>query len=399
MTLAWDIMVRMHRGEVAPAEAFRLQAAAEGAPPARPGLRVPCVVGPSLARSGGFRAMAAWLAQCGVTLDVSTDFHRYADRWRRARNWATWGVKWDSPTYRRGRKRVLFIENGLLSQSSGFYVDDAGYFADSSIVTDRDPPTHAEVAAMQAHCQRLSGRPWWSGGDPAGPVLIALQDNRDGAVRARQYPLRDGNPNAATLLYAAAALPRGAPVVVRRHPNDTTTPPALPDGWRFDDVQDKWASIARCRAMVTATSTLATEALALGLPVAALGRSCWVGSGAVLDCSTDPARAAQLLNWHPDEWDAIRYLVSVLRHQVGYSDTADRIATLPPLRRWVRAVTAREAPGLDVAAAASWLDRHGTEAHRAVVARWRACRTCARGRLARQLLDLATAAGYRSQFA
>lgn len=394
MKLDADIMIRLHRGELSPSKAFALQARRESSAPPR--YRVPCIVGKTLAGSAGFRAMAAWLAQCGISLDVSTDFSHYADRWKRARNWATWGVKWASPTYRRGRKRVLFIENGLLSQSSGFYVDDAGYFADSSIVTDRDPPTHAEVAAMQAHCSRLSGRPWFCGGDPAGPILIALQDNRDGAVRARQYPLRDGNPNAATLRYAAAALLPGTPVVVRRHPHDKTTPPALPDGWRFDDVPDKWASLASSRAMVTATSTLATEALALGLPVAALGRSCWVGSGAVLECTGDPARLAALPQWRPDEWDAIRYLVSVLRHQVGYHDTAERISTLPPLRRWVRAVTGREAPGLDVAAAASWLDRHGSEAHRAEVARWRSCRTCARPRLARHILDLARAAGYRS---
>ncbi|MBU0608684.1 MAG: hypothetical protein KKI08_12415, partial [Armatimonadetes bacterium] len=162
-------------------------------------------------------------------------------------------------------------------------------------------------------------------------------------------------------------------------------------------IPDKWQSMARARAMVTATSTLATEALALGLPVAALGLSCWRESGAVLECADDPAGLAALTTWRPDEWCVIMYLCSVLRHQVGYHDTQDRIATLPPLRRWLASITGVEpAEYITAAAAAEWLDLHGTDAHRAKVAQWRECRTCARGRLARTVIELAQAAGYRS---
>jgi hypothetical protein len=133
----------------------------------------------------------------------------------------------------------------------------------------------------------------------------------------------------------------------------------------------------------------------MGMLVATLGKAACYRSGATMDCADDLAALSTLATWSPDEWSAIRYLCSVMRHQVGYHDTADRIATLPPLRRWATAVRRAPIPDDNATAAAAWLAEHGTDAHRSEVARWRDCRTCASGRLARLVIDLATAAGYR----
>ena len=326
------------------------------------------------------------------------------DRWRQHRrettNLATWGVKWTSERCRRGGKNVLYLENGLLCQSAGRYVDHLGFFCDSSICTEPQPdPTAAEIAALQAHVRRHFGWDWWGGGDPAGPILVACQKHNDMSVRFHYAPQRRGRATVLSLIEDCQAhLPAGIPVLLRPHPTqrDALDMLTLPSGWTVDRSPSIYPTLRQCRALVTITSTVATEALALGLPVACLGRSAWEGHQVVLECATDPARLSGILDWHPEEWPVLRYLCAVLRHQLPYDVTADQVLANASVQTWLsragRPVVVAD-PAVALADAEARVRASGDAFrvwHLEALLRRRAdCPTCARLRIDRQILDLA----------
>jgi hypothetical protein len=352
------------------------------------------------------RALAA-IRAVGIRAGLPIRGYCTRDRWRRRRrdttNFATWGVKWPSSWYARGGRNILYLENALLKQNSGIYVDHAGYFCDSSIATEPQPdPTHTEVAALQAHCAKRFGWPWFAGGDPTGPIMIALQTHNDCSVRYHYHPGRGDAPAMQPLLDACADyLPQGVPVIVRPHPKerkpiDPNWPARLRPRWALDPSKDVYATLRTCRAMVTVSSTLATEALALGLPVACLGRSAWEGHSVVLECANDYARLAGLADWTPEEWPVLRYLCAVMRHQLPYNATPDQVQANASVRTWLeRAGRPIQTQCLadQVTAAAAQIraanDPLALEHLLALEAKLADCKVCRRARLQRRIIDLA----------
>ena len=143
----------------------------------------------SVKKSGLPQRMTEAASSCGVKLAVTTTRDGYMKVWRMHKNIATWGVKWKSAWYRRRGHKVLYLENGLLKQKSGLYVDHAGYFSDSSIVTEAQPdPTQTEIAGMMAHCKSVFPWSWFEGGDPEGPIMVACQTHNDASVRWHHFP-------------------------------------------------------------------------------------------------------------------------------------------------------------------------------------------------------------------
>jgi len=321
-------------------------------------------------------------------------------RHKAASDFITWGVKWKSSWYRRGGTNVLYLENALLSQRSGIYIDHAGYFCDSSIATEPQPdPTHTEIARLQAHCTQRFAWPWFAGGDPEGPIMIACQTHNDCSVRFHYHPGRGKAPAMQALCDACADyLPSGVPVIVRPHPREPNriNPDWLRPDWTLDTSKDVYATLRTCRAMVTVSSTLATEALALGLPVACLGRSAWEGHGVVLECANDYSRLAGLPNWAPEEWPVLRYLCAVMRHQLPYDATPDQVQANASVRTWLeRAGHPIQTQTLaDQATAAAARIRAANapqvlEHLLALEAKLDTCKRCSRSRLQRKIIDLA----------
>jgi len=358
------------------------------------------VVTKGVIESPFFGVLRATCNQQGLPLKFYTNESGFRARRRASEDFVTWGVKWKSEWYRRGGRNVLFIENGLLRQRSGIYVDHAGYFCDSSIATESQPdPTAVEVAALQAHVRHCFGWDWFAGGDPAGPIMIACQTHNDCSVRYHYHPGRGSAPAMQPLLDACADyLPSHIPVIVRPHPKSRVllNPDWLRPGWTLDTSPDVYATLRTCRALVTISSTLSTEALALGLPVACLGRSAWEGHGVVLECATDYGRLAGLPDWAPEEWPVLRYLCAVMRHQLPYDATPDQVQGNASIRTWLgRAGHPIQVQGLadQVTAAAAQIrstnDPAALEHLLVLEAKLADCKVCSRARLQRKIIELA----------
>lgn len=270
---------------------------------------------------------------------------KYSDTLRSSRNFVTWGTRRPHSSYVENGRNVLFVENGLLSQASGFYVDDRGYWTDSSLVLDRDwetLPEDWELERLQQHLERWFR--WGPGSccNPDGPIVIALQTPNDAPVQF-YCPAREAEDATAFLVRSCAQyLPEDCDVLVRPHPRDvengkTGCLPFVRPSWEINHADNVYQLLRRCSRLITINSTLATEALGLTMPVAVLGKGTFTGSGAVFDCSYNPKRLSDFLSWTPDPEKIQRYLCSVLRHQLLYSDTD--VSRCLPVQKWLQRCT------------------------------------------------------------
>jgi hypothetical protein len=304
---------------------------------------------PRLADSSLGEAIRDAVADRGYALDVcgiTDDWPRLVDT---CTHLTTWGCKESHRRYALNHPAVLFVENGLLCQSWGAYVDSTpgGYFAHSSIVGAREfEAAPDEWPQVLAHCRQYLGL-GPGDYDPAGPVLIALQTERD-APLLHYAPRWDQQiPAAAWLLRAADKyLKAGVAAVIRPHPRAPDLDAVLkaageavrPD-WRVDATGTASDAIRRASAVVTINSTVATEALVTGIPVACLGHGAFTRSTAVLECGDAPERLAHLADWRPDTAAVQGYLCAVWRHLVPYSADLYRVRRNPYISRWLDAIT------------------------------------------------------------
>lgn len=414
MTLDSDIMVRMHRGEVTPAEAFAAQSARDAAhareAPQAAAVRARAValLPKSVLEHPIGRGLIDACACMGIALECHECYEGYRERHAAAHDLITWGVKWPHERYAGGWRNVLYVENGLLQQRAGRYVDHRGFFCDSSIVADeewRRTVSDSERAAMREHLVREFGWDASATFDPGGPILIALQTPQDAPLQ--YYCQRPAGLDGRQYVIDAAAehLPDGVEVIVRPHPRDETPDDGfrVPAGWRIERGGDVYRRLRECRAIVTANSTLAFEAMALGMPVACLGRHVYSGSGAVLECDGRPERLAELLAWRPDPAAVEGLMAAVMRHMLSPRASAQDWLANASFAAWARECL-RRAEVARARPARSNLERR----YQAACQRIRAsndlvmqamldatereidrnCAPCSRGRLMRRMIDV-----------
>jgi len=259
----------------------------------------------------------------------------YWDRWRKASNLITWGIKWTSERYRKPTgmykkgKNTLYVENGLFDQKRGLYVDHLGYFSDSSMVIDGTNAadyTEAEAKHLSSFTRRSWGYNFGEECNPDGPIIVAVQTNNDAPMR-HHFPGGVGatgkqSRKKAFLELCREHLPRDREVIIRPHPKERDLPDGfkMPDNWRIDDHKRRiYPMLREASAVVAVNSTVATEAMALNIPVATLGTGSWTGTEASLDCSQDASLVAGILDTVPDMEARTRYLCEILRnHQIPY---------------------------------------------------------------------------------
>lgn len=155
MTLAPDIMYRLDAREMTLRQAWAMQEARASTvatiDPQQARARATALVNRKVIESPLGPSLVAACARLGIHIEMRECYTGYGEAVEGVRNLVTWGMKRPHEWYLAGGRNVLFIENGLLCQRHGAYVDAAGYFADSSVVTDRQQPTPAEIARLREH--------------------------------------------------------------------------------------------------------------------------------------------------------------------------------------------------------------------------------------------------------
>lgn len=283
-------------------------------------------------------------AETGIELsfyNVTESCAKYSELYRSHRNVITWNCRMPHDWSTRWNNNVLYVENSLLWQRAGIFIDRGGFFSRSNLCRKQTWQDSYDVDLNDFTQQNFKWKAL-SGGDPSGPILVCLQNTHDCNLQL-EFPL--GNPHkdkiAATLELLYKHLPPNRNIIIRPHPRfldywkEHVGSYRLRSDWRVDWSGDFYSLLPTCSTLVTVNSTCASEAVSLGLPVATLGVGAFTGSGATLDCSAEPRLLRQLGQWQPDLTACRRYVEAILgRHYLSYSKPMGGNAEL---EAWLRA--------------------------------------------------------------
>ncbi len=261
-------------------------------------------------------------------LNVNTQMPRYKQAFKECKNIITWQCRMPHKWTSSQGVNVLHMDNSLIAQKKGCFVDARGFFSESNL-RHRDSDNEAPCEQI---AQDWLGWTAFSGGDPDGPVLVALQHRRDCNINF-EFPLapRGDDKVIFTLEVLKKHLPKGLYVWVRPHPRERelfAERETLPDNWVWAMDGTLAEVLPKCSALVTVNSTCATEACLLGLPVAVLGTGAFTGSGAVEECHQDFSKLQDILAFKPDKNAQRAYVSKVLgRHTLPYDapDTLENV--------------------------------------------------------------------------
>lgn len=258
--------------------------------------------------------------QAGIKLHfVAAGKHDYKQAFNENQNVITWGFRMPIHWHKRKNQNVLYIENSLVNQRAGIFVDSQGWFADSSIFAHTAPKSLEKIdlnhIAKNWFNLELGQSP-----QPAGSILVCLQMERDSASRYH-FPLDKSKTPIKTLLDFVAQYAPSDNVIVRGHPKEKLelNLSQWNSNWCWDNNKHWLDSLKQASALITINSTCATEACLTSIPIATFGNGCFQVQPTTLDCSVDPSQLKQLFTV-PVNFEARKaYLTTILaNHFLAY---------------------------------------------------------------------------------
>jgi len=297
-------------------------------------LKVTALVTQSILQSKIKEWVGARCAEKGAEVswhNVTESCQDYADLFRSANNVLTWNCRMPHSWLTKDSKNVLFLDNSLISQKAGIFVDSEGFFSKSSLKVNRtwSQPKEANIRFI---ANRDFNWSLFSKGSADGPILVALQLRTDCNVHF-EFPLAKKHPDkvVATLELLKQHLPRGRKILIRPHPRESSDfdmGGVWRDDWRLSFGGSFAEILPKCSALVSVNSTCISEAALLGLPIASLGDGAFSGSGISLECSSEPEKLMGLFDFTPDIRDCANYCKSVLsNHFIPYDVKEGRIVS------------------------------------------------------------------------
>ena len=245
--------------------------------------------------------------------NVTKSTANYCEEFKKAENVITWQCRMPHTWTQEWGNNVLHIENSLLAQNTGCFVDAKGFFSKSNLCREK----HWEndySPDLHGFAKRHFGWEAFSGGNPDGPVLVALQCRNDCNMNFEFPAAPKGDRVTFTINTVLEHLPKDRPILLRPHPRerhlfkDAPVPPGCQ--WSMDGTLPEL--LPTCSALVTVNSTCASEACLLGIPVAVLGTGAFTGSNAVFECHNDLSKLSRFFEHKNDLVAQQRYCSAVL---------------------------------------------------------------------------------------
>jgi len=265
---------------------------------------------------------------------------------------------------------TLFLDNGLLFQKNGIFLDHLGHWTDSSFVLGNKASAKYSKEEYSTLCKYMLdnfGFDKRDDFDKDGPILIALQTKSDCPTQFYfKHPLYNyevlvpsftlgmklekrtiksvSEDSVYNLLHICKdKFPENVPVIVRPHPLDrerfksqfSLYAEFFKGNWSIDESPKIYDTAKKCRVIVTINSTVATEMLFIGIPVVVLGKGLFTNSGAVFDCSEDFEKLKYFPDYVPDVERINSFLCSILRYQVPYNASCEFIENHPSVKAWI----------------------------------------------------------------
>lgn len=267
--------------------------------------------------------------------NVTQSTATYKEVFKNTPNVITWQCRMPHSWTSRWGNNVLHIENSLLCQRAGAFVDSRGFFSQSNLRVANNWAIEHSVD-LEDFAQRHFGWKAFSGGNPDGPVLVTLQCRKDCNINFEYPAAPKGDRVAFTIEKVLEYLPRSRSILIRPHPRERHLfegqPPPPGCDWSMDGPLPE--ILPTCSALVTVNSTCASEACLLGLPVATLGTGAFTGAGATFECHADLSRLAHFFS-HQNNLEAQkRYCSAILgRHFLPYKHETD--VSCPEFDLWL----------------------------------------------------------------
>lgn len=278
--------------------------------------------------------------EAGAKVDwynVTKSTSQYKEVFQSSPNVITWQCRMPHWWTSKWGNNVLYVENSLLNQRAGCFVDSRGFFSESTLCKERHCLNDYEVDC-DAFCERHFKTKAFQGGDANGPILLALQCRTDCNINF-EFPAAPVGDRVEWLLTQLPKLvPRNAPLLIRPHPRERhlfeNHPMRGEFEWSMDG--DFLGTMKGCSALITVNSTAASEACLFGTPVAVLGTGSFTGSGAVFECHENLEGIRQFILHKPRSEDAQkRYCKAVLgAHFMPYFHDGE--ISCPEFERWLQ---------------------------------------------------------------
>lgn len=252
-------------------------------------------------------------------------------------------IAWNDWSFSLDGKNVLYVDNGLFAQKEGLLVDARGWLSDSNLCLNCYSELRGSDERISYICQKYFGWELFSGCDPHGPILYAIQANQ---------PVDNYMPcmsNRGTLVSGLLFLSRyckNKDIIVRPHPKfmkqwERVRSRLRKEGysWEEDRSDSPYDILPKCSALVTINSTLATEALGLGMPVATLGLGSYSGYNVTLECAKTPSMLESLSCWEPKKENILKYLRGIMKHQISYSASEKDFLENEQVKIWLNSLS------------------------------------------------------------
>lgn len=285
-----------------------------------------------------------------VLLELSGIPGGYGHEFRKKQNIITWGVKVATWWYHRNNANVLYMENGLLAQRHGIWIDARGWFSESNLCKQRhydEPYTKDDLYVIKHIVKNNFKWDMFQGGDPSGPIMYVVQSAKDAPCRFH-FPERNKSAHKEnTIALGLKLLSKYAPdrkIIVRPHPrfknewrqNEEEYMKFFRPDWEVDWSPNVYVTLLQCSGVIGINSTTLTEALALGIPVAALGESAYTGGAVMLECAQDLKRLKHFYDWMPEREDVLKYLAAIVRdHELRFRCSTDAILKNREFNQWI----------------------------------------------------------------
>lgn len=260
-------------------------------------------------------------------LDTRNLMNRFKILYRGNKNIATWGVKRKHQDYIYKGKNVLFFEYCLLKQSSGWFIDADGLYYDSRFSKQKlweNDITTDEYEKLHSYIKENLGFELFSYRKNDGPILVALQHGNDAILRYYYDNGRNTNLPIKYFLQQVAEYFKDKKVIVRPHPkymqdwekDEEEYLTTFGESWELQKTGSIYDMFKVCSSILTINSTVATEAVAYGIPVATFGKGVFTDAGVTLECANNVENVTNIDNFYIDKMTIIRYLVALLKHQI-----------------------------------------------------------------------------------
>lgn len=229
--------------------------------------------------------------------NVTKSVENYKEVFKNTPNVITWQCRMPHSWTSSWGNNVLHIENSLLAQRAGCFVDSRGFFSESSLCQEKHWLNTFAVDCEDFAAKHLRSKAF-AGGDVDGLVLLALQCRNDCNINF-EFPAAPRGDRVEWVLEEMLRLvPSTTKLLIRPHPRERQLFEKHKHRDKFAWSMDGGLTeiLPKCSAVITVNSTTASEACLLGLPVAVLGTGAFTGSGAVFECHNNLARIREFLN-------------------------------------------------------------------------------------------------------